>query len=233
MPGWTPGSQPFCVGGWSWCVDGLVGLMSMGLGFGIIVVGVVLAVKNPVEKTVGTGAEAAGSALSLFGPETGGPEIAMAGRSLKNRGTANTANAQMRRAVRRRNAQARSAQQAAQRQAGQAVSDQESARQTREATFRRQAEQRERRERAADTRERTEMYRRRSQTGAGSAVGEGVGASQAERPLSRGRMSVQEQETYRDMMGAGYSSVQARRRARGAGSHGTRQERARRALQQR
>jgi surface antigen len=89
-PSFPPFNGPwnFCIGGWVICMDGVLGALSMTVGAGIIILGVALAVKNPVEKTAGVAAQAGGRATEVAGAVSGQPEVVAAGQKIHQGGKA-------------------------------------------------------------------------------------------------------------------------------------------------
>jgi len=70
---------PATLGPWAVCLDGLIGVLAVAGGIGIIVLGVVLAVRKPAER-------AAGRATTAVGAATGQPEVMAAGSAVEAQG---------------------------------------------------------------------------------------------------------------------------------------------------
>lgn len=146
----------WCLGGVSICMDGLLGVLLMGSGVAVIVLGVVLAVKNPVERIYGGYVQGVGTALEVGGGVAGQPEVAAggrvvanAGRGIRRRGAANTMRAEGSRALRRRAAQYRADQQRQRREAAAEAGREWQARQAAQQRLREQLRERTAREREA------------------------------------------------------------------------------------
>ncbi|MDR3079587.1 MAG: CHAP domain-containing protein, partial [Streptomyces sp.] len=107
---------PVCLGGWSVCLDGLVGINAMFAGAVIIVVGVILAVKNPVEVMYGRYIQVLGAGTEVVGTVAMQPEVVAAGeagrrvgKGISKHGGENEAKAQAARYYRRYQANQRAA----------------------------------------------------------------------------------------------------------------------------